>query len=306
MASCYICGCNVKNGQGYRRSVLVNEKTTVYFTKRSGGSYARSHALRTLCERCACNLDARNKSLAWKLPISFVMSAVGVIGAMRYAVASTASDSVITSLTYAFFLFGGLGLVTFLILSGFEKINISHKVDTYDYLNSAALKKSTQEEDQSNYDVIPSNSYGINNVNTTKESKLLDASYLDSLLLTSSDTPDERSGLRIFSDMLKSQKKYEIYSGEELCELVIWYSENINLDAAKEFVSLLGRYRTESIDDWFARVEKLAPYELNTNDATNWLTYVIKMSIILDVELWFGLNQDEEEKIKTNVLASLG
>lgn len=113
MTSCYFCGCSIRNGEGYRRKVLTSESTRVYITKRGGGSYGQTYALRTLCASCSAQLDERNKRLSWQLPVSIVAGLIGTIMAVRWAVADSSTPSGLGSLIYAFFLFGGLGLVTY-------------------------------------------------------------------------------------------------------------------------------------------------------------------------------------------------
>lgn len=113
MASCYFCGCSIRNGEGYRRKVLTSESTRVYITKRGGGSYGQTYALRTLCASCSAQLDERNKRLSWQLPVSIVAGLIGTIMAVRWAVADHSETSGLGSLIYAFFLFGGLGFLTY-------------------------------------------------------------------------------------------------------------------------------------------------------------------------------------------------
>ncbi len=113
MASCYFCGCSIRNGEGYRRKVLTSESARVYITKRGGGSYGQTYALRTLCASCSAQLDERNKRLSWQLPVSIVAGLIGTIIAVRWAVADHSETSGLGSLIYAFFLFGGLGFITY-------------------------------------------------------------------------------------------------------------------------------------------------------------------------------------------------
>ena len=116
MPSCYFCGCALNNGEGFRRKVLTSESARIYVSKRGGGSYGQTYALRTLCGSCAEQLDERGKNLSWQLPISIVAGLIGTIFAVRWAVASTSSSSGFESLIYIFFLFGGAGFLTYFLL----------------------------------------------------------------------------------------------------------------------------------------------------------------------------------------------
>ena len=116
MPSCYFCGCALNNGEGFRRKVLTSESARIYVSKRGGGSYGQTYALRTLCGSCAEQLDERGKNLSWQLPISIVAGLIGTIFAVRWAVASTSSSSGFESLIYIFFLFGGAGVLTYFLL----------------------------------------------------------------------------------------------------------------------------------------------------------------------------------------------
>ena len=116
MPNCYFCGCALNNGEGFRRKVLTSESARIYVSKRGGGSYGQTYALRTLCGNCAAQLDERGKNLSWQLPISIVAGLIGTIFAIRWAVASTSSSSGFESLIYIFFLFGGAGFLTYFLL----------------------------------------------------------------------------------------------------------------------------------------------------------------------------------------------
>lgn len=83
MASCYHCGTNIRNGEGYRRKVLTSQSARIYFTKRGGGSYGQSYGPRTLCATCAQRLDQNNKALAWKLPVSLIIGLIGAVITFR-------------------------------------------------------------------------------------------------------------------------------------------------------------------------------------------------------------------------------
>ena len=138
MASCYFCGCSIRNGEGYRRKVLTSESARVYITKRGGGSYGQTYALRTLCASCSAQLDERNKRLSWQLPVSAVAGLIGTIMAVRWAVADHSETSGLGSLIYAFFLFGGLGFITyfglkFLASDGNENTPISYEDSPQNY-----------------------------------------------------------------------------------------------------------------------------------------------------------------------------
>lgn len=113
MASCYLCGANVKNGEGYRRNVLTSQSVRVYFSKRGGGSYGQSYGLRTLCHACAAATDKRNSNLNWQIPLSAFMGLVGLVIAVRNR---DSVDGALSSLIFAFFLFGGLGFITFFVI----------------------------------------------------------------------------------------------------------------------------------------------------------------------------------------------
>jgi hypothetical protein len=118
----------VKNGQGYRRKVLVSESTRVYFTRRGGGSYGQSYSLRTLCQNCAAELDRKNSSFSWRIPVSLLVALVGFIFAVRSAVSSSGTTpSSFGSLMYAFCFFGGPGVLVFFLLGMFEDDNNQNK-----------------------------------------------------------------------------------------------------------------------------------------------------------------------------------
>jgi hypothetical protein len=132
----------VRNGEGYRRKVLVGESTRIYFSKRGGGSYGQTYALRTLCYNCASELDSRNRSLAWKLPISAIMALVGFIGVARLR--DSIPDNLLGSLIFAFFLFGGLGLLTFIVLSIIENISKKSSIENNQNLEEYSSSPSTE------------------------------------------------------------------------------------------------------------------------------------------------------------------
>lgn len=113
MANCYFCACNIQNGEGYRRKVLVNESARVYFTKSGGGSYGQSYSLRTLCQNCAAELDKRNKSFAWRFPVSVLIAFVSMIIAVR-------SRDSLQGLAFLFLFFGGPGFIAFMLLGFME------------------------------------------------------------------------------------------------------------------------------------------------------------------------------------------
>jgi hypothetical protein len=113
MASCYHCGINIRNGEGYRRQVVTSQSARIYFTKRGGGSYGQSYGLRTLCASCTQRLDQNNKALAWKLPVSLL---IGLIGAAITFRSRNSFDGAIGGLIFLFLVFGGAGLITFWLL----------------------------------------------------------------------------------------------------------------------------------------------------------------------------------------------
>ena len=113
MASCYHCGINIRNGEGYRRQVLTGQSARVYFTKRGGGSYGQSYGLRTLCASCTQRLDQGNKALTWKLPVSLL---IGLIGAAIIFRLRESFDGAIGGLIFLFFVIGGAGLITYWLL----------------------------------------------------------------------------------------------------------------------------------------------------------------------------------------------
>lgn len=58
MASCYVCGCS---GADYRRTVSTGYSVGSWISKRSYGSGSRRYyGLRTVCERCAADIDKSN------------------------------------------------------------------------------------------------------------------------------------------------------------------------------------------------------------------------------------------------------
>ena len=116
MPNCYFCGGHINSGQCYRRKVMTSESTRVYFSKRGGGSYGQTYSLRTLCTVCVVQLDERNKQLSWQLPLSVLAGLFGSVMAIRWAVADQSQISGFGSLIYAFILFGGLGVITFIII----------------------------------------------------------------------------------------------------------------------------------------------------------------------------------------------
>lgn len=277
MTSCYFCGCGIRSGEGYRRKVLTNESARIYFTKRGGGSYGQSYALRTLCYNCASSLDSRGRSLAWKLPVSLIMAATGIIGAVRYAANSTSpNDSLLGSLIYIFFLFGGPGFATFATLSWLEKL-------------SSTEKEEDKHQELDSSDEIP----------------CLLKKIHQSDFIKNAETEEERRGLSILFNILSIGKYEEIKSGEDFADMVIRHSKEKSNEEAKEFIFLLGRKAEESINTWYSRVSKLAPYELNTEDATAWLKYVYRMSFAVGANPWFGLDEIEEDTIKAQVLKEM-
>lgn len=143
MANCYLCGAPVKNGEGYRRNVLTSQSVRVYFSRRGGGSYGQSYGLRTLCHACAAATDKKNGNLNWQIPLSAFMGLVGLVIAVR---SRDSVDGALSSLIFAFFLFGGLGFITFFVIRA-----LSSGGDTAP--NKVTRQESSQE---------PENSYGQN------------------------------------------------------------------------------------------------------------------------------------------------
>lgn len=131
MPSCYFCGCSIRNGEGHRKKVLISESARVYITKRGGGSYGQTYALRTLCASCSTQLDERNKRLSWQLPVSVVVGLIGTIVAIEWPVTDYSEKSVLGSLIYMFFLFGGLGFLIYFVLKFLASSN-----KNYAYKNS--------------------------------------------------------------------------------------------------------------------------------------------------------------------------
>lgn len=113
MASCYLCAAHIPPGQRYRREVMTSQSSRVYFSKRGGGSYGQTHALRTLCSSCAAELDRRREGQRTRIIISLGVAFIGCIAAIRMRDSVTGG---LSSLIYAFFLFGGAGLIVFTVM----------------------------------------------------------------------------------------------------------------------------------------------------------------------------------------------
>ncbi len=64
MAECYLCGCHIERGEGFRRNVQTGTSTRVYFSRRSGSSYGVNYGTRTVCWTCAAIMD-RMAEGAW-------------------------------------------------------------------------------------------------------------------------------------------------------------------------------------------------------------------------------------------------
>ena len=109
MANCYFCAAHIRSGEGFRRKVLVNESARIYFTRRGGGSYGQSYALRTLCQSCTVELDQKNKSFAWRFPVSVLIALISTIIAVR-------SRDSLEGIAFLFLLVGGPGFIAFLLL----------------------------------------------------------------------------------------------------------------------------------------------------------------------------------------------
>src|ERR1700687_2206154 len=68
MAECYNCGTAVPRGQGYRREVYTGHSSRIYWGRRVSGSGGSRFGVRTVCGRCAGNIDkrkSRNRRLFW-------------------------------------------------------------------------------------------------------------------------------------------------------------------------------------------------------------------------------------------------
>jgi len=64
MASCYVCGCSVPAGEGYRRQVKTGNSKG-YIIGRSVSTSIRTHyGVRTLCHSCAEEMDKPEAELS--------------------------------------------------------------------------------------------------------------------------------------------------------------------------------------------------------------------------------------------------
>ena len=57
MPSCYICGAQIKQGEGYRRKVNTGHSYGASFGKRITPSVRSYYSTRTLCAACATRCD---------------------------------------------------------------------------------------------------------------------------------------------------------------------------------------------------------------------------------------------------------
>ncbi len=145
MANCYFCAAYVRNGEGYRRKVLVSESARLY--TRGGGSYGQAYSLRTLCQGCAAELDKRNKSFAWRFPVSALIAFISMIIAVRNR------DS-LEGLAFLFFFAGGPGFVAFMLLGFLESQNQQTENPTEESDDEPAYMQATQNHRQEETDKI--------------------------------------------------------------------------------------------------------------------------------------------------------
>ena len=151
MPSCYYCGCHLNNGEGTRRKVLTSEQARIYISKRGGGSYGQTYALRTLCLQCTSQLDARNQNLSWRLPTSMVIGFIGTIFAVRWAV-SNDSNGAFQSLVFLFFLVGGAGFVAYFLLGLMSSQDASQiNTDTQVHLTEEQTAQVDEPQESSDY-----------------------------------------------------------------------------------------------------------------------------------------------------------
>jgi hypothetical protein len=162
MTSCYHCGINIRNEDGYRRQVLTSQTARIYFTKRGGGSYGQSYGLRTLCASCAQHLDQNNKAFALKLPVSLI---IGLIGAVITFRSRASFDGVIGGLIFLFFIFGGAGFITFWLLGLNSNLvgnsSSSSFSNPQDELVSLARTSYSQEQQNYKQESYPSKGSGL-------------------------------------------------------------------------------------------------------------------------------------------------
>jgi hypothetical protein len=80
MAECYRCGDAVSRGQGYRREVYTGHSSRIYWGRRVSASSGSRFGVRTVCSRCAGNIDqrkSRNRRLFWgTIGVLFVLGAL--------------------------------------------------------------------------------------------------------------------------------------------------------------------------------------------------------------------------------------
>lgn len=121
MASCYLCAAHIQPGDGLRRQVMTSQSARVYFSKRGGGSYGQTHGLRTLCATCAASLDRSRDGQGMRIFLSLLAAFIGCIAAVRMR---DSANGGLSSLIFAFFLFGGGGLLAFIPLHLLHTANI--------------------------------------------------------------------------------------------------------------------------------------------------------------------------------------
>ncbi len=325
MASCYLCGCSLRTGEGVRRKVLVGESSRVYFTKRGGGSYGRSYALRTICPYCANTMDERNRSIGKKLPISLVIAVFGIYMAIKH---DGEFHSAFGAILYFFSLFGGMGIVAYGLLSLIDTSE-AKSADT-SYLNNfrsdddRPVKPQSYQSNRakpekylrdykaehippkqgavSTQQDIGSTTYDADHGINTLPPMVIKAMEAD--FLRQADTLEQKRGLKILFNAIKHNKGLGVETTEKFIRAIIGYSM-INPAEAEEYVMLLGRREDEDVDVWYSRASILLPFELNCEDGTAWLKVAYKMAYLLEVDLYFGFDEAEESELKAAVLTEI-
>lgn len=281
MATCYHCACTIPQNQGIRRRVFTGESYRFYFTKRGGTSYGQTFGLRTLCPSCAQALDDRQRGSFVRVVIAIAMGLLGAFVTFRI---DTHDLGPFLALLWLFFGFGGLGVLTFVLLEAIHVREIDQRAQ------SSTVTSGGQDASMGD--------------SSTGLPPLLSKLY-ESDFAAKGENEKEREGLKILYRMCVSQNSFAASGAEWLSNLILVHAKGQEREDAKRFVGLLGRSKEESIDTWFSRVQKLAPYELSTEHANDWLTYVYRLGILLDVPLWFGLDEKEEAEIIEKVHADV-
>ncbi|MGA4533018.1 hypothetical protein ACPA1H_21985 [Ectopseudomonas chengduensis] len=186
------------------------------------------------------------------------------------------------SLAFLFFLVGGLGLLSFLLLGFITKETTQQAV--VETQGAHYARGRLQQENTDNF---------VEEIESGTQPSV------------EGDTEAERIGLAILRKMNSAHSYFKPDDIEGLSALVMSHAADLGRDEAREFVSLLGRQKNEDIESWFGRALKLAPYQLSTEDATPWLTAVYRLAILLEVDIWFGLNEVEEKEIVRKILAEI-